>query len=125
MRLAFRLLAYATLLLVLLMAGFIGDLVLNKRRFFYAMLGRDELVAACRPPLVEKLRSLGFEPADIELGGTPDITISTATGKTIRDTLTFTDGASQARVDGVVTCSRKAETVTVDVQTATTPTRAS
>ena len=124
MRLVLRIMIYATAAMVLAMVAFIGDLALNQRRLFYTMLGRDGLVAACRPSLAARLRDAGFEPADIDFGATPDITISTAAGKTLRDTFTFADGASQTRVDGILACSIKGETVAVEVQTSTTPTRA-
>lgn len=124
MRLTFRLLVYATALLVLTMVAFIGDLVLNKRRLFYAMLGRDGMVAACTPLLTGKLREAGFEPAEIELGETPDITISMAAGKTFKDTFTFADGASASRIDGIVACAKKGADVTLDFRTRTTPVRA-
>lgn len=124
MRLTFRITVYATALLVLAMLAVIGDLVLNKRRLFYAMLGRDGVVAACMPVLTGKLRDAGFEPAELELGDTPDITISTAAGKTLQDTFTFADGASATRVDGIVACALKGTQVTLEFRTLTTPTRA-
>ena len=124
MRLALKILAVSTALLVLVMLLVLGDLVLNRRRVFYAMLGRDRLVEACMPALVAKLKASGFEPADVALGETPDITISTATGRSFQDTFTFQDGAAQARVDGVLACLVKDGMTTVEFKTSVSPVRA-
>jgi hypothetical protein len=123
-RVALRLVACAAGLLVLVALGFVADLTLNRRRVLYALLGRDGIVAACRPPLEARLRNDGFEPTDIEFGEAPDITLSTGAGRTLADTFTFADGASQTRVDGALACSVKGATVSIDVRTTTTPTRA-
>ncbi len=124
MRLALRLVLYATLAVVLAMVVVIGDLIFDKRRLMYAALGRDALVAACQPELVRQLAVDGFQPSDIALGDTPDITFSTLTGKTLTDTFTFGDGALQSRVDGVVVCGVKAGAVSVTVRTRSAPMRA-
>ncbi len=124
MRLVLKILAAATALLVLIMLLVIGDLVFNQRRMFYALLGRDALVAACAPPLADKLKRAGFEPTDVEFGDTPDITISTATGKTFADTFTFQDGAAGVRVDGILACVIRGDAVSVDFKTKATPLRA-
>ena len=119
-----RLTLSAVAVVVLATAAFFGDLALNQSRLFYMVLGRDGLVATCRDPMIEKLRESGFEPGDIEFGDTPGITLSSLTGKTLRDSFTFADGVSQTRVDGIVACSVRGASVTVAVRTATSPVRA-
>ena len=101
----------------------VGDLALNKRRLFYAVLGRDAIVTACVPALLEKLRNAGFEPRDLLLGEAPDIGFSTFTGKTLNDRFTFRDGAAETRVDGIAVCSIKQDAVRVEFRTASTPIR--
>ena len=123
MRFVLKALVAATLLLVLVIAGVIGDLVFNQRRVFYALLGRDGLVDACAPALLDKLRDAGFEPAELELGPEPDITITTATGKNLQDTFTFRDGAAQTRVDGLLVCAVRNGAVTTGFRTRSTPSR--
>ena len=124
MRLIFRLLGGAALAAGLLAAAALADLAFNERRLAYAVLGRDGLVAACRPPLIAKLVADGFQPDDVEFGPSPDIAVSTATGRTLTDSFTFADGALHARVDGLVACGVQGSSVIVEVRTRSTPLRA-
>lgn len=124
MRLILRLLGGAVLLAVLLAAVALADLVFNERRLTYVALGRDQLVAACRPPLIARLVEAGFQPDDVVFGPAPDIAVSTTTGRTLTDSFTFADGSLRSRVDGLLACGVRGTTVTVEVRTRSTPLRA-
>lgn len=123
MHLVFRLLAGLVLLAVLLVGASLADLIFNHGRGLGLLLGRDALIAACRPPLIAKLKAAGFEPADIEFGDAQTVTVATAQ-RTLAGTFTFADGASQARVDGLLACVVEGQTVSVEVRTRSTPMRA-
>jgi hypothetical protein len=123
-RLILRIIGWSAALLVLAMLAGLGDLAFNQRRLFYTLLGRDTLIAACTPALTAKLRAAGFEPTEVALGAEPDITVSTATGRSLQDSFTFQDGAAAARVDGVVACLVKDGAVSVDFRTSASPVRA-
>ena len=124
MRLVLRVLVAATTALVLIMVVVIGDLALNKRRMFYALLGRDAIERACTPVLLAKLKESGFEPDELTLGDTPDVTVSTLTGKTFKDTFTFADGPAGGRVDGIMACSVLGARASVEFRTSASPVRA-
>jgi hypothetical protein len=111
----------AGLVVVLLIAA--ADVTFNRQRILYGLLGRDATVRACTQALSVRLRTAGFEPSDIEFGGTPDLALSSLAGRTLKDTFTFRDGAAEARVDGIVACVLDGGTATVDFRTASTPIR--
>lgn len=123
-RFLLRFLLVAVLLAFLAAAGLMWDVIFNQHRLVYLLLGRDQIVAACRPPLDQRLRKMGFEPSDIAFDDAPDISVSSSTGKTLSGHFTFADGATGTRVDGVVTCSIRDGHATVEVTTETTPLRA-
>ena len=123
MRLVFRLLAGAVLVAVLLVGLLLADLLLDEGQGLGALLGRDRLIEACRPPLIAKLRAAGFEPDDILFDDRQTVTV-TPSRRTLAGPFTFADGASQARVDGLIACVVDARTVTVEVRTRSTPLRA-
>ncbi len=124
MRFLLRLFAAAMLAAVLVVAVIAGDFFFNNHRLLYAVMGRDTLVAACRPVLETKLKAAGFEPQDLAFGGDVALSFSTVTGRALTGSFTFEDGASQTRVDGIVACSVVGQTVTVEMRTLTTPMRA-
>ncbi len=123
MRLLFRLLAGAMLIAVLLVGTLTADLLLNRGRGLGALMGRDRLIEACRPPLVAKLKAAGFEPDDILFDEGQTLTVTPAR-RTLAGPFTFADGVSQARVDGLLACVVEDRTVTVEVRTRSTPLRA-
>lgn len=123
MRLLFRLLAGAALLAVLLVGATLADLAFNRGRGLGALLGRDALIEACRPALIVRLKAAGFEPADVAFDEAQTVTVATAQ-RTLAGAFTFADGASQARVDGLIACVVDGRTVTVEVRTRSTPLRA-
>lgn len=124
MRWLFRIIGYGALAVALVVVGLLADMVLNRHRLIDRLLGRDSLVAACRPALLRELAAKGFEPVDVELGDDPDITISSATGRMLGDTFTFEDGASGGRVDGAFTCRVTKGGIKLDLRTSITPMRA-
>jgi len=124
-RLVVRILAGTGAVGVVVVLLGLGDFFFNGRQIFYALLGRDKIVQACSPMLVAKLKSAGFEPAEVMLGDEPQIAVSGFTGTSLQDSFTFRDGAAGSRVDGILACIVKGNAVTVDFRTSTTPERAS
>ena len=112
------------LLGVLLVGATVADLVFDQGRGLGALLGRDAMIEACRPPLIIKLKAAGFEPVDVEFQEPQNVTIAPAQ-RTLAGAFTFADGASQARVDGLVACVVEGRMVSVEVRTRSTPMRAS
>lgn len=123
MRLLLRLLVVAVLAVVVLAGVALYDLVFRGGQLVYGALGRDALVASCRPALLARLAESGFQPADLDFDERPTVTASTLTGRTLSGRFTFQDGVGGARVDGVAACVVKDGTVTIEVRTGTTPVR--
>lgn len=123
MRLVLRLLAGAALLAVLLVGASLADLMFNRGRNLGALLGRDALIEACRPPLIAKLKAAGFDPADVEFDEAQTVTVATAQ-RTLAGAFTFADGSSHVRVDGLSACVVSGRTINIEVRTRSTPVRA-
>lgn len=123
MRLLFRFLVGAVLIGVVLVGTLLADLMLNGGRGLGILLGRDRLIAACRPPLIAKLRAAGFEPDDILFEKGETVTVTTSQ-RTFAGPFTFEDGGAQTRVDGLIACVVNDRSVTVEVRTRSTPLRA-
>ena len=124
MRLFLKMLAAMVAILVVAGLAVVGDVALDGGRLISALLGRDRLIAACSPALVDKLKGAGFQPGEVMFGDSPDIAVSTLTGRSFRDTFTFTDGAAETRVDGIMACILSGTAVTVEFRTSRTPVRA-
>ncbi len=109
----------------LALAGLVlADFGLNDGRVIYALMGRDALVAACRPALAASLAEKGFTPTDIEFEPRPSLDIAFGKAKELRSSFTFTDGVGGSRVDGTLACVREGTAVRVRVDTTSLPRRA-
>ena len=124
MRPVLILLAAALAVPVLLALLLLGDGLLNGQRLFYGLLGRERAERACAAVLADKLRAAGFQPSDLVFGDRPDLSVSTATGTSLKSTFTFQDGAAGTRVDGILACVVHGPAVTVEFRTRTAPVRA-
>ncbi len=109
---------------VLVGGGVLGDLWLDGGRALYAAFGRDALARTCTAPLIRRLAEQGFEPADLEFGPRPRLSLAWGRKRSFGDSFTFTDGAGQERVDGFVACQVSGGTITIDVRVGSVPHRA-
>ena len=109
---------------VLLGGVALADLWFDDGRALYAAFGRDALARSCTAPLIRRLAEQGFEPADVEFGPRPRVSLAWGHERSFGDSFTFTDGAAQERVDGVLACEVSGGTVTIELRVGAVPHRA-